>query len=541
MGRANTPAIFEGCPIPAEPLPFLRIPPFPGSKPAAANAASATRQLADSDIDALIARIAELRVGGDYWASQPPLPGDRYTLVRGVDAPVADGPALLADALGPCDPWHLVASAAKVIVRADDELALVAAIAGAPVTCVGEGVFKPLENGGRAALREAFRAVVRPLASPFTGEPMDLREAIELGGFWRKLIDSNRDIGAAVGFAFWKRGTVAPLLWGGGEVRFLSTLSAISPGKRIAVWKARTPPALLAALDHGGAELIDVEDGFIRSTGLGADCIPPLSIVADCLGVHFDPSTASELELLIENGGFTPEMLDRARLLREIIVDSGLSKYGSGNGQMEPRGDGRTVVLVAGQVEDDRAVLAAGADAIGNLDLLRRARASAPEAYIIYKPHPDVEAGHRAGGIDKDVALTVADEVIADAPISSLIDLADEVHVNSSLAGFEALLRKKPVTTHGVPFYAGWGLTRDLGKVPKRRTARRTLDELVAAALLLYPRYVDPVTGLPCPPEILVRRLSEGAGAAGGGALVAIRRLQGRLNRAISALRNWAR
>jgi capsular polysaccharide export protein len=117
--------------------------------------------------------------------------------------------------------------------------------------------------------------------------------------------------------------------------------------------------------------------------------------------------------------------------------------------------------------------------------------------------------------------------------------MVDEVHVNTSLAGFEALLRSKPVTAHGVPFYAGWGVTRDLGSVPARRTARRSLDELVAAVLLLYPRYLDPVTGLPCPPEILIQRLSEGRGTAKPGAVVHLRRLQGRLKRRLAALRFW--
>ena len=28
--------------------------------------------------------------------------------------------------------------------------------------------------------------------------------------------------------------------------------------------------------------------------------------------------------------------------------------------------------------------------------------------------------------------------------------------------------------------------------------------------MILYPRYLDPVTELPCPPEILLRRLAEG-------------------------------
>ena len=134
--------------------------------------------------------------------------------------------------------------------------------------------------------------------------------------------------------------------------------------------------------------------------------------------------------------------------------------------------------------------------------------------------------------------MTHADEVVRDQPIMSLIDAADEVHVNTSLAGFEALLRSKPVTTYGVPFYAGWGLTADLGAVPSRRTARRSLDELVAAALIVYPRYLDPKTSLPCPPEILIARLAEGVPAGGNSALIWLRRLQGRLRRQLANVAN---
>jgi len=92
------------------------------------------------------------------------------------------------------------------------------------------------------------------------------------------------------------------------------------------------------------------------------------------------------------------------------------------------------------------------------------------------------------------------------------------------------LLRTKSVTTYGVPFYAGWGLTRDLGPVPARRTRTRTVDELAAAVLLLYPRYLDPITGLPCPAEVIVSRLSEPNGDDPG-PIVILRRLQGRFVR----------
>ena len=132
-------------------------------------------------------------------------------------------------------------------------------------------------------------------------------------------------------------------------------------------------------------------------------------------------------------------------------------------------------------------------------------------------------------------SLRYADEIVGDLPIASLIAMTDEVHVNTSLAGFEALLRGKAVTTYGVPFYAGWGLTNDLGPVPARRTAKRTIDELVAATLLVYPRYLDPVTGLPCPAETAVSRLCANDDM-NESFIVGMRRLQGRVMRHLRRL-----
>lgn len=143
-----------------------------------------------------------------------------------------------------------------------------------------------------------------------------------------------------------------------------------------------------------------------------------------------------------------------------------------------------------------------------NADLLRRARERHPEAVIAFKPHPDVEAGLRPGWVPAQDLAAHADMVLRDVSAADAIDAADHVETLTSLIGFEALLRGKPVTTHGLPFYAGWGLTES--PPCPRRTRRLSLDELVAGALIAYPRYVDPRTGLPCPPEVLVRRLAEG-------------------------------
>jgi capsular polysaccharide export protein len=63
----------------------------------------------------------------------------------------------------------------------------------------------------------------------------------------------------------------------------------------------------------------------------------------------------------------------------------------------------------------------------------------------------------------------------------------------------------------GQPFYAGWGLTEDRGPPLPRRTARPDLVALVHATLIAYPRYRDPVSGLPCPPEVAIDRLATGA------------------------------
>jgi capsular polysaccharide export protein len=418
-----------------------------------------------------------------------------------------------------------------VVADADDQVATLALIGGADIRLAGR-------NDGIAAVRERLReAASVEYRDPFNGDSITFEAAAELCGSWRNLVDSNRKIGMAIGFAFWKRRTVAPLLWGGeGDVRFSSRFAGPVAGESAAVWRSKADVAALDELDRNGTRIIEVEDGFIRSSGLGADCVPPLSIVVDPLGIYFDPSRPSKLERLLQEEDFSAELVERARRLRELIVELGVTKYDSGEIVLSRGDQRRRQLLAVGQVDDDRAVTSGGGPRT-NLDLLRKIRTENPDAYVLYKPHPDVEAGHRPGAIREEIALEFANEIVRDAPISSLFSSADEIHVNTSLAGFEGLLRGKPVTTYGVPFYAGWGLTRDLGPVPARRTARRSLDELTAAALIQYARYLDPVTRLPCPPEILVRRLGQDQANRGQSGIVRLRKLQGRWNRAVSALR----
>ena len=78
--------------------------------------------------------------------------------------------------------------------------------------------------------------------------------------------------------------------------------------------------------------------------------------------------------------------------------------------------------------------------------------------------------------------------------LQGLLSEVAEVHTMTSLTGFEALLRGLKVTTYGVPFYAGWGLTTDKATIPARRNQCIDLDSLIYATLIAYPRYFDPVT-----------------------------------------------
>ena len=178
-----------------------------------------------------------------------------------------------------------------------------------------------------------------------------------------------------------------------------------------------------------------------------------------------------------------------------------------------------------GQVQDDASIrLGAGLNAQGqlrgNLDLLRAARAAYPAAFIVYKPHPDVEAGLRAGAVAAPDLAGLADYVAKGMGAAALLAHVDRVFTLTSTYGFEALLRGLPVTCLGAPFYAGWGLTDDLGDVPQRRRDHlRRLGQqmlpppdvlhLAHAALIAYPRYFDPITKTPCPPEVALLRLMQ--------------------------------
>lgn len=286
-------------------------------------------------------------------------------------------------------------------------------------------------------------------------------------------------------FPYWKW-PVVKQCFPDSSIVFVEQVEAIPALSCLVLWGMNPVPEGL----HSDVRILRIEDGFLRSVGLGADLIRPLSWVVDGRGIHYDVSRPSDLEHLCASSIFDEDMLHRAASLRSRIVAAGLSKYNVGAGCWQRPSSVEHVILVPGQVESDASLVYGALEVRTNIGLLQRVRANHPKAYLVYKPHPDVLARLRAAGQDEHEAYRWCDEVLTEVSIADLLMVVDEVHVLTSLTGFEALLRGKKVTCYGQPFYSGWGLTHDV-LINNRRSRCLTLDELVAAVLIRYPLYLS--------------------------------------------------
>lgn len=322
------------------------------------------------------------------------------------------------------------------------------------------------------------------------------------------------------GFRFWKRNYVRAYLRSPGN-RVLFARSAqhakrlgFDGSSRALVWGQRETEEVRALAARHDVKLWRMEDGFLRSIGLGSDLVAPASLVVDREGIYYDPTGPSELESILQNTSFEPEELERAARLRRSIVASGLSKYNVGEAAALQVPSGRTIILVPGQVEDDASIQLGCRSVKTNLGLLKEARAAQPDAYIIYKPHPDVLSGNRTGRVALDDAREVCDNIEENSTLAQCLAVANEVHTLTSLVGFESLLRELRVVVYGQPFYSSWGLTEDAHPV-QRRHRNLSLDELVAGTLIRYPRYLNEQTGQFTSPEVTVERLRAQRDAGG--------------------------
>lgn len=339
---------------------------------------------------------------------------------------------------------------------------------------------------------------------PFRDRLCTLEQAIDTLEAQARAWREDRNGWVAAGMRMWKRkplqsvfGAVKPVVFAEGRD---AITRAKTDNRRCMSWANKVGD------DMDG--VVRVEDGFLRSRGLGADLIAPLSLVCDDLGIYYDPTCESRLERNINTqNALSSADHDRAVVLIKSLIKNSLSKYNTGIDTIPAGLPAGRRILVPGQVEDDASIQLGAGDIKTNRDLLIAAREANPAAVILYKPHPDVEAGLRNGAIPD--ARDYADAVLTNTNPIAALSIVDDVWTMTSLLGFEALLRSKNVICTGMPFYAGWGLTDDRGLPCPRRTATPDLAALVHATLIRYPRYFDPVTGGACPVEVVVDRLAQ--------------------------------
>lgn len=383
------------------------------------------------------------------------------------------------------------------------------------MTSPRRGAPRDLESVAAAALIRSTRYV-----DPVRGTPCSVEAAVErlislrdratrVAGYW-----------AAVGFAPAKQTAVRRLVNGpNSRLEYFETparAAQAAAGQQggLMIWAGKETPTASATAAAFTGPVVRMEDGFIRSRGLGSDFVPASSVALDDLGIYYDPSGPSRLETLIRTLDLTPAQLGRAAALRRRIIETGVSKYNQGGAPLPKLPADRRVILVVGQVEDDRSIRLGCADIRTNAQLVEAVRRDYPDAFLMWKNHPDVVSGNRRGRLGASAAALV-DLTVDDADINRCLDGCHTVATMTSLTGFEGLMRGREVVTYGRPFYAGWGLTEDR-LACERRSRRVTLDHLVYAALIAYPIYVSE-TGWPCEAEDLVDSLTRvGATPPGG-------------------------
>ncbi|MCK5917006.1 MAG: capsular polysaccharide biosynthesis protein [Cocleimonas sp.] len=330
------------------------------------------------------------------------------------------------------------------------------------------------------------------------------------------------------GFTLWKLHYIRGFLQSpDNEIHFVSSSQqAIKKGFdascQIILWASKDKSEAIKLSEQFNVPLQYMEDGFIRSIGIGTDLTAPASLVLDRKGVYFNPSSPSDLEYLLQTYKFESNLLERAKKLRALLLEAEVSKYNLGKElslnliQSKPE---QTIILIPGQVEDDASIQVGCIDICTNSKLIMTVRENNPDAYLIFKPHPDVISGNRKGAVANETIDQYCDLMLDDISITDCLGIADEVHTMTSLVGFEGLLRELKVVCYGLPFYSNWGLTQDRHYLKRRNPEQKysiSLDKLVAATLILYPRYINWQTGAYTTPEFIVQQIKQRIEQQGG-------------------------
>jgi len=239
-----------------------------------------------------------------------------------------------------------------------------------------------------------------------------------------------------------------------------------------------------------------LEDGFIRSLGLAVDGSPSFSIVEDDVGIYYDASSPSKLENILNEYDFKNDtkLMNDARDAIDLVVKHNISKYNNAKNIDENyfKTDEDRVLVIA-QTRGDSSLEYGMLNNFTTDDMLNAAMGENPKSKVYLKIHPDVLSGKKKSDIDIESVRNKCTIIEEDVNPLSLLEHFSKVYTKTSGMGFEALLVGCECVCFGMPFYAGWGVTTDKSLCPRRK-AKRSVEEIFAAAYILYTRYHNPYT-----------------------------------------------
>lgn len=257
------------------------------------------------------------------------------------------------------------------------------------------------------------------------------------------------------------------------------------------VWGYTEPKWLSLIARLAKFKIYRMEDGFLRSSNLGAAHTTPYSLILDSGGLHYDSNGGSDIERILNERRFSAGDLARAADCLRFLRGLGLSKYNPPESL-----DATTLgiktkrrVAVLGQVDNDMSVRMGNPDGWSMVEVIKLAKLENPDAEILYRPHPEVYLGYQRSKFKSRHIDNVCTVVSPESSLVEFLESVDHVYTLTSLSGLEALIRGISVTVLGTPFYAGWGLTDDRVKIAHRKS-RLSIEEIFAAAYLIYPRYL---------------------------------------------------
>jgi len=257
--------------------------------------------------------------------------------------------------------------------------------------------------------------------------------------------------------------------------------------KKSGLWASK-----LSKLTNNNVLLL--EDGFIRSFGLGVEGSPSFSIVKDEIGIYYDATQPSKLENILNTYNFQNDttLIQKAKDAISKILKYKISKYNNSKEiNLDYLNTTKEKILIIAQTNNDSSLKYGLGNFFDTKKMINDAIIENPNAEIYIKIHPDVLIGAKKSDITID-EIPQNCHIIRENPNPiELIQYFNKFYTKTSGMGFEALLLNKEVYCYGMPFYAGWGITYDKLTCHRRKKSL-TINEVFAGSYILYSNYYNP-------------------------------------------------